>query len=400
MAPRLPARCWRQLLRPSPSSATTTTTPTTPTAAARPRVSLLLPASAPPSTQAHLLPFTQSRTVKSGWSTLPPRAKPHRFNQTTSGLPAPTTGPAAALKRKERTTPVRTGVLAIKKGMTVFMGRTGARIPCTVLQLDRVQVVLNKTRRKHGYWAVQVGMGERAPGNLTAPLLGYYEAKGIPPKEVLAEFRVRDERGLLPVGVQLMPDWFQVGQRVDVRSNCRGMGFAGGMKRHGFAGQEASHGNSLNHRTIGSAGPSQGAGSRVLPGKKMPGRMGGHRVTVQNLPVLMVDNDLGIVVVKGCVAGPKGAVVKIQDACKKPPPSDEFIEKTRKQLEERFPDAEAHLQAARVRHLELKEARRQKRIAELMEQGMKPTEEQADAIEQIIAASARKESAEQTPANF
>ncbi|KAL2134625.1 hypothetical protein VTI74DRAFT_11282 [Chaetomium olivicolor] len=386
MAPRLPARCWRQLaLRPSSTAPTTL-----------PRASLL-PASSQSTT---LLPYTQSRTVKSGWTTLPSRAKPHRFNQVTSGLPAPTTGPAAALKRKERTTPVRAGVLAIKKGMTVFMGKRGGRLPCTVLQLDRVQTVFNKTRQKHGYWAVQVGMGERNPGNVTAPLLGYYEAKGIAPKEVLAEFRVRDERGLLPIGVQLMPDWFHVGQRVDVRSNSRGMGFAGGMKRHGFSGQEASHGNSLNHRTIGSVGPSQGGGSRVLPGKKMPGRMGNQRVTIQNLPVLMVDNELGIVVVKGCVAGPKGTVVKIQDACKKPPPAEEFIEKTRKLLEERFPDAEAHLEAARKRHLELKEARREKRIEELMSQGMTPSEEEADAIEQIIAESAREDKGQHAPAQF
>jgi large subunit ribosomal protein L3 len=389
MAPRLPAaRCWRQLLRPSSTSPTTNTLPRA-----------AVPCTTPNSS---LLPYTQSRTVKSGWSTLPTRgAKPHRFNQVTSGLPAPTTGPAAALKRKERTTPVRAGVLAVKKGMTVFMGRTGARIPCTVLQLDRVQTLLNKTKHKHGYWAVQVGMGERNPGNVTAPLLGYFEAKGVAPKETLAEFRVRDERGLLPVGVQLMPDWFHVGQRVDVRSNSRGMGFAGGMKRHGFSGQEASHGNSLNHRTIGSAGPSQGSGSRVLPGKKMPGRMGNQRVTIQNLPVLMVDNELGIVVVKGCVAGPKGAVVKIQDACKKPPPSDEFIEKTKKLLEERFPEAEAHLQAARERHMELKQARREKRIEELMVGGMKPaSEEEMDAIEQILAADAMKEPTEHAPAQF
>ncbi|KAL2143901.1 hypothetical protein VTI28DRAFT_9889 [Corynascus sepedonium] len=387
MAPRLPARCWQQLaLR--PSTATT---------------ALLLPSSAAASPlqqqqlaqQPTTLPYTQHRTVKTGWSTLPTRgAKPQRFNQVTSGLPALTTGPAAALRRKERTTPVRAGVLAVKKGMTVFMGRTGARIACTVLQLDRVQTVLNKTRSRHGYWAVQVGMGERQPGNVGAPLLGYYEAKGIAPKEVLAEFRVRDESGLLPVGVQLMPDWFHVGQRVDVRGICKGKGFAGGMKRHGFSGQEASHGNSKNHRTIGSVGPSQGSGSRVLPGKKMPGRMGGHRVTVQNLPVLMVDNDLGILVVKGCVAGPKGSVIQVQDACKKDPPPQDFIEKTRKLLEERFPEAEAHLQAARQRHLELKEARREKRIAELISEGVKGAEEHADAIEEILAASANERPAE------
>lgn len=382
MAPRLPARCWRQLAPPTTPLARTTT-PSSHTAAA---AAAALPSSSPLSLRP-LLPLTQTRTVKSGWSTLRPRDKPYRYNQTSAGLPAPTTGPAAALKRKEHSTPVRAGVLGVKKGMTVFMGRTGARIACTVLQLDRVQTVLNKTRQKHGYWAVQVGMGERLAGNVGAPLLGYYEAKGIAPKEVLAEFRVRNEKGLLPVGVQLFPDWFHVGQRVDVRSNSRGKGFAGGMKRHGFSGQEASHGNSKNHRTIGSTGASQGGGSRVLPGKKMPGRMGGHRVTVQNLPVLLVDNELGIVVVKGAVGGPKGAVVRIQDACKQDPPPQDFIDKTMAQLQERFPDAAAHLQAARERHLELKEARRDKRIAELMSEGLKPSEAEAEAMEAVIAAS-------------
>ncbi|KAL2155328.1 hypothetical protein VTH82DRAFT_69 [Thermothelomyces myriococcoides] len=387
MAARLPARCWQQLALP-------------PLVVYRPPP--LLPSHHHHHHHHHHIPTTTSTDTLPTTTTAddgpPPPLHPAEDGQdgmvdaTDSGGQATPVQPAA-LKRRERTTPVRTGVLAIKKGMTVFMGRRGARIACTVLQMDRVQTVLNKTRDTHGYWAVQVGMGERHPGNVTAPLLGYYEAKGMAPKEVLAEFRVRDESGLLPVGVQLLPDWFQVGQRVDVRGWSKGKGFAGAMKRHGFAGQEASHGNSLNHRTLGSVGPSQGSGSRVLPGKKMPGRMGGERVTVQNLPVLMVDNDLGIIVVKGCVAGPKGGVVMVQDACKKDPPPQDFIEKTRRLLEERFPDAEAHLQAARQRHLELKAARREKRIAELISQGFTGSEEQANAIEQILAAEAANQPA-------
>ncbi|KAK1832674.1 translation protein [Podospora conica] len=268
--------------------------------------------------------------------------------------------------------------------MTALMGKTGGRIPCTVLQLDRVQTVANKTRAKNGYFAVQVGLGERHADNVGAPMLGYYEAKGLAPKKELAEFHVRDEGGLLPVGVQLLPDWFHVGQWVDVRANSRGFGFAGVMKRHGYSGQEASHGNSKNHRTMGSVGPSQGGGSRVHPGKKMPGRMGNERVTMQNLPVLLVDNDLGIVVVKGCVAGPKGCTVKIQDAVKKPPPPKEFIEATRKQLEQRFPDAKAVLEAARKRHLELKEARKEGRILELMASGFAEKETAAPAVDAAI----------------
>ncbi|KAF5695826.1 ribosomal protein L3 mitochondrial [Fusarium denticulatum] len=303
-----------------------------------------------------LLPLTATRGVKYGWTTAPPRSKHKRFNQPSSGLPALTSGPAAALKRRENTTPLRSGVLATKKGMTsVFVGKT--RVPCTVLQLDQVQVVANKTRQKNGYWAVQIGAGSRDGRNVTSPLLGYYEAKGIAPKAELAEFKVRNESGLLPVGVQILPDWFKKGQYVDVKGRSRGMGFAGGMKRHGFSGQEASHGNSKNHRTIGTTGPSQGSGSRVMPGKKMPGRMGNEFVTVQNLKVMMVDNDLGIVLVGGPIAGPKGRVVRLQDAKKRKAPPQPHREAALATLLERNPDHETKLQAARERHLQLKNER-------------------------------------------
>ncbi|KHN98216.1 60S ribosomal protein L3 [Metarhizium album ARSEF 1941] len=304
-----------------------------------------------------VLPLTARRGIQYGWSTAPPRSHHRRFNQPNAGLPAPTTGPAAALKRRENTTPLRTGVLATKKGMTsMFVGRT--RVPCTVLQLDQVQVVANKTREKHGYWAVQVGAGSRPPRNVTSPMLGYYEAKGMAPKSELAEFAVRGRDGLLPVGSQLLPDWFQTGQDVDVRAKSRGMGFAGGMKRHGFAGQEASHGNSKNHRTIGTTGPSQGSGSRVLPGKKMPGRMGNEWVTVQNLKVMRVDNELGVVLVSGAVPGPKGRTVRLQDSKKRRAPALPYRQRVLREMLDRHPDGEARLEAARQRHLEMKERRR------------------------------------------
>lgn len=298
-------------------------------------------------------------TSVKGWSTAPARAKHRRFNQPNSGLPALTTGPAAALERRESTTPLRTGVLAVKKGMTsVFIGKT--RVPCTVLQLDQVQVVANKTRDRHGYWAVQVGAGTRPARNVTSPMLGYYEAKGVAPKSELAEFHVRSHEGLLPVGVQLLPDWFQQGQYVDVRARSRGMGFAGGMKRHGFSGQPASHGNSKNHRTIGTTGPSQGSGSRVMPGKKMPGRMGNEWATVQNLKVLRVDNELGIVLVSGAVPGPTDCTVKLQDSKKRKAPVLPYRQKVFQQLLDRHPGAAEALQMAREHHLEMKQQRRQR----------------------------------------
>lgn len=281
------------------------------------------------------------------------------FNDPSTGLPALTTGPAAALARKAQSTPLRSGVLAIKKGMTALYSPDGTRTAATVLQLDSVQVVANRTAPKNGYWAVQVGCGRRNPDNVSSPMLGYLEAKGLGVKRSLAEFRVRGEEGLLPIGTQILPDWFMPGQHVDVRSNTKGKGFAGAMKRWGFAGQGASHGNSLNHRTIGSAGGSQGSGSRVHPGKKMPGRMGNERRTIQNLKVLKVDNELGIVVVAGHVAGPKGCLVRVQDAIKKPPPPKEHIEAAKKALLERTPDAEERYQEARKRHLQMKMIRQE-----------------------------------------
>ena len=263
------------------------------------------------------LPLVAKRGVKYGWTTAP-RGKPARFNQQSAGLPVLENSSTAALARKDFTLPLRTGALATKKGMTaLYDPESGKRTPCTVLQLDRVQVISHKTREKHGYYAVQVGSGWRHPSNVTRPVLGHFAENGVSPKRFVTEFRVKNEKGLLSIGQSIGPEWFLEGQFVDTRSDCRGMGWAGGMKRWGFKGQPASHGNSKTHRAMGSSGASQGSGSRVLPGKKMPGRMGGNQVTIQNLKVLKVDVEKGIVVVNGCVAGPKGCSVKLQDAIKK-----------------------------------------------------------------------------------
>lgn len=227
----------------------------------------------------------------------PPR--PSKYNEG-SGLPVLKSSPAAALERKANTLPPRTGAIAIKKGMTaIYDTETGDRIPCTVLQLDRVQVVAHKTFAVHGYYAVQVGAGWKHPTNVTKALLGHYSGQGVSPKRHVFEFRVKDESGLLPVGEILHADWFQEGQFVDARSNTKGKGFAGVMKRHGFHGQDRTHGVSLKHRSMGSSGPSQGGGSRVYPGKKMAGRMGNEQNTVQNLKVLKVDRENGLVLVNG-----------------------------------------------------------------------------------------------------
>ncbi|MCJ1475335.1 54S ribosomal protein L9, mitochondrial [Lambiella insularis] len=271
----------------------------------------------PPAFLLPQLPLNHS-TTRCIRSLTPPR--PNRFNRS-QNLPLLESTTAAALQRKVYTTPLRTGALGIKKGMTaIYDTETGRRHACTVVQMDRVQVVAHKTRKRNGYYAVQVGSGWKHPSNVTRPQLGHFAQHGVSPKRHLVEFKVRDEQGLLGIGEMIGASWFKEGQFVDARANCRGMGFAGGMKRHGFSGQPASHGVSLTHRAMGSAGQSQGGGSRVYPGKKMAGRMGGQQVTVQNVKVLKVDDANGLVMLNGCIAGPDGCLVKLQDALKKPWP--------------------------------------------------------------------------------
>jgi large subunit ribosomal protein L3 len=208
----------------------------------------------------------------------------------------------AALRRKEvaDTIPYRTGLMAVKKGMTaLYDGDQGDRVACTVLQLDRNQVVHHRTYDQHGYFAVCIGAGHKSESRVSKPQLGHFSVQGVPPKRWLHEFRVRDKTGLVPVGRSLSADHFLVGQFVDTRSVSKGKGFAGAMKRWGFHGQDRSHGVSLTHRSLGSTGGGQGSGSRVYPGKKMPGRMGGKRNTIQSLRVMQTDAGNGIVVVKG-----------------------------------------------------------------------------------------------------
>ena len=153
-----------------------------------------------------------------------------RFN-VGQGLPELGAYTSAALKRKANTTPLRTGALGTKKGMSaVYDTESGKRSAVTIVQMDRVQVVAHKTRTKNGYWAVQVGCGYKDPANVTRPLLGHFTEHGVSPKRHLVEFRVRDESGLLGIGKTITASWFQEGQYVDARANSRGMGFAGGMK--------------------------------------------------------------------------------------------------------------------------------------------------------------------------
>ncbi|KAJ5397370.1 Translation elongation/initiation factor/Ribosomal beta-barrel [Penicillium cosmopolitanum] len=230
--------------------------------------------------------------------------KPNRFN-VGANLPVLESSTTAALLRKANSLPLRTGAIATKKGMTaIFDPESGKRTACTVLQLDRVEVVSHKTRQKHGYYAVQVGAGWKHPSNMTKSLLGHFAANGLSPKRHVYEFRVKSEEGLLPVGESIYANWFQEGQFIDTKSNTKGS-----FSRCEF---ETSF--------YGFVGSWSGWWFSCLPGKKMAGNMGNTQNTVQNLRILKVDRDTGVVVVSGHVSGPKGCVVRIQDAVKKPWP--------------------------------------------------------------------------------
>lgn len=211
---------------------------------------------------------------------------------------------------------MRTGLIAKKLGMSRVFEASGNHVPVTVLSVDSLVVVDVKTQEKDGYVAVQLGTGAVKAKNVSKPMKGHFAKANVEPKKKLGEFRVSEDCQL-SVGNELSVEHFVVGQFVDVCSTSIGKGFAGVMKRHNFAGLEASHGVSVSHRSHGSTGQRQDPG-RVFKGKKMAGHMGAERVTVQNLKVVAIDTDKGLVMVKGGVPGCENAWVRITDAVKKP----------------------------------------------------------------------------------
>lgn len=211
---------------------------------------------------------------------------------------------------------MRTGVITKKLGMTRILSEDGAHVPVTVLQLEECQVVGLRTKESHGYTAVQVGARAAKLHKTSKPMRGYFAQARVTPKAKLVEFRVSED-ALPEVGSTFSAAHFVVGQKVDVTGISIGKGFAGVMKRHNFGGGRASHGASLSHRTHGSTGQCQDPG-KVWKGKKMAGQMGNKQATLQNLEVVSVDIDRGLILVRGGVPGPKGADILVSDAIKSP----------------------------------------------------------------------------------
>lgn len=208
----------------------------------------------------------------------------------------------------------RKALLGRKLGMTQVWDEDGRVVPLTVVQVGKNVVTQVRTEDKDGYSAVQLGFEDIDPRRMTKPLLGHFEAAGVEPKRHIAEFRTPDADSY-ETGQELDASTFEVGSLVDVTGTSKGKGFAGVMKRHGFHGGPASHGAHKIHRKPGSIGGASTPG-RVFRGHKMAGRMGGETRTVQNLEVVGVDTDKGLVMVKGAIPGPAKAIVMIRTAVK------------------------------------------------------------------------------------
>jgi large subunit ribosomal protein L3 len=210
---------------------------------------------------------------------------------------------------------VRTGLLAQKLGMTRVFTDEGNHIPVTILKVDNCQVVAVRNREVDGYTALQVGVGIAKTKNVSKPQRGHFAKAKVEPKARLAEFRVSED-ALLEVGAEITTANFIPGQYVDVTGVSIGKGFAGAMKRHNFGGLRASHGVSISHRSHGSTGQRQSPG-KTFKNKKMAGRLGGERVTIQSLEVIATDPERGVLVIKGSVPGSPGGFVLVKDAVKR-----------------------------------------------------------------------------------
>jgi large subunit ribosomal protein L3 len=208
-------------------------------------------------------------------------------------------------------------IVGEKVGMTQIWDEQNRAIPVTVLRVAPVRVVQVKTPEREGYAAVQVTWGFRRRSTLTKPELGHYEHAGVDPGRKLVELRL-DDTADFEVGQELTAELWSAGERVDAIAVSKGKGFAGGMKRHNFKGQGAAHGNHKHHRAPGSIGACA-TPSKVFKGTRMAGRMGGRQVTALNLEVVSSDPERELVLVKGAVPGPRGAVVVLRNSVKAVP---------------------------------------------------------------------------------
>ncbi|MDK8346934.1 50S ribosomal protein L3 [Brevibacterium sp. UMB1308A] len=206
------------------------------------------------------------------------------------------------------------GLMGTKLGMTQVWDENNNLVPVTVISASANVVTQIRNEEVDGYSAVQIGYGEIDPRKVNKPAKGHFEKAGVAPRRHLVELRTADA-GEYELGQELSTEVFEAGIKVDVTANTKGKGFAGVMKRHGFAGVGASHGQHRNHRKPGSIGGAATPG-RVFKGMRMAGRMGNVRHTTQNLTIHSIDSENNLLLIKGAVPGPKGAVVLVRSAAK------------------------------------------------------------------------------------
>ena len=208
------------------------------------------------------------------------------------------------------------GIVGRKAGMTRVFTDEGVSIPVTVIQVEPNRVTQVRVPETDGYSAIQVTVGSKKASRVNQPSAGHYAKAGVEAGRGLWEFRLDDHSGDIPeLGAEINAAIFEAGQKVDVRGVSKGKGFQGGVKRHNFRTQDATHGNSLSHRASGSIGQCQTPG-RVFKGKKMAGHMGNARVTTQNMEVVRVDPSRNLILVRGAVPGARGGDVVITPAIK------------------------------------------------------------------------------------
>jgi large subunit ribosomal protein L3 len=201
------------------------------------------------------------------------------------------------------------GLIGKKVGMTQLFSEKGEVIPVTIIEAGPCTVTEVRTRERDGYAAVQLGFGTNKESRFTRPVLGQFKKRNLPPSRELKEFRVEDVQGL-EVGQSLDVSMFEAGRHVDVQGVTKGRGFQGVVKRHGFVSGHASHGPTFGKQP-GSIGASAYP-SRVIKGKRLPGRMGGVNLTIKNLEVVAVDREQNVLMVRGAVPGPANGLLVVK----------------------------------------------------------------------------------------
>ena len=209
---------------------------------------------------------------------------------------------------------MRAGIIAKKLGMTRFFREDGSNVPVTLIGVEKNYVTRVREVSQKNLKQVQIASGNIKVKKITKPIRNYFSKLKIEPKKKILEFKVANDQNI-NLGDTLDVNFFKVGQYVDVIGKSNGKGFAGSMKRHNFGGLRATHGVTVSHRSHGSTGQCQDPG-RTFKGKKMAGHMGHNKVTMHNLEVVEINNEDGLILIKGSVPGSKGTLLVIRDAIK------------------------------------------------------------------------------------